>query len=89
MCRVLAVSASGFCAWRRRLSELTPRIRVIHQYSRGTHGAPRIHQELVVADIHAACKRVARLMRGAGQAGASRSQWMVTTVRAHDASQAA
>jgi hypothetical protein len=56
------------------------RIRAIHQYSRGTNGAPRIHQELLAADIHAGRKRVARLMKATGLAGASRRQWMVTTV---------
>jgi putative transposase len=93
MCRVLAVSASGYYAWRQRSpsararadEELTARIRAIHQYSRGTYGAPRIHQELLAADIHAACKRVARLMRAAGLKGASRRKWMVTTVRDHEA----
>ena len=93
MCRVLAVSASGYYAWRQRPpsararadAELTARIRAIHQYSRGTYGAPRIHQELMAADIHAACKRVARLMKAAGLKGASRRQWLVTTVRDHEA----
>jgi putative transposase len=49
MCRLLAVSASGYYAWRQRpLSvraradvELSTRIRAIHQYSRGTYGARR------------------------------------------------
>jgi putative transposase len=94
MCRVLAVSASGYYAWRKRPpsararadAELTARIRAIHQYSRGTYGAPRIHQELLAAaNIHAACKRVARLMRAAGLKGASRRRWMITTVRDRNA----
>jgi putative transposase len=93
MCRVLAVSASGYYAWRQRPPsararadvELSTRIRAIHQYSRGTYGAPRIHQELLAANIHTACKRVARLMRVAGLKGASRRRWMITTVRDQDA----
>ena len=88
MCRVLAVSASGYYAWLKRPPsararadvELTARIRAIHQYSHETYGAPRIHQELRAADIHAACKRVTRLMKAASLRGASRP-WMVTTVR--------
>jgi hypothetical protein len=44
MCRVLAVSASGYYAWRKRPPsararadvELTSRIIAIHQYSRAT-----------------------------------------------------
>jgi putative transposase len=89
MCRVLAVSASGYYAWRQRpLSvraradvELSTRIRAIHQYSRGTYGAPRIHQELRAAEIRVGCKRVARLMKAASLRGASRRQWLITTVR--------
>jgi putative transposase len=89
MCRVLAVSASGYYAWRQRPpsararadAELTARIRAIHQYSRGTYGAPRIHQELLAAETRTGCKRIARLMRAAGLKGASRRRWMVTTVR--------
>jgi putative transposase len=93
MCRVLAVSASGYYAWLKRPPsararadvELTARIRAIHQYSHETYGAPRIHQELRAADIHAGCKRVARLMKAASLRGASRRPWMVTTVRDHGA----
>jgi putative transposase len=89
LCRVLAVSASGYYAWRQRPpsararadAELTTRIRAIHQYSRGTYGAPRIHQELLAAAIRTGCKRIARLMRAAGLTGANRRRWMVTTVR--------
>jgi putative transposase len=89
MCRVLAVSASGYYAWRQRpLSvraradvELSTRIRAIHQYSRGTYGAPRIHQELMATNVHVACKRVARLMKAASLRGASRRPWLITTVR--------
>jgi putative transposase len=89
MCRFLAVSASGYYAWRKRPpsararadAELTVRIRAIHQYSRGTYGAPRIHEELLAAAIHVGRKRVARLMKTASLRGASRRQWMVTTVR--------
>ena len=93
MCRVLAVSASGYYTWLKRPPsararadvELTARIRAIHQYSRGTYGAPRIRQELLAANIHAACKRVARLMKAASLKGASRRRWMVTTVRNQNA----
>jgi putative transposase len=89
MCRVLAVSASGYYAWLKRPPsararaevELTARIRAIHQYSRQTYGAPRIHQELRATEIRVGCKRVARLMKAAGLCGASRRQWMVTTIR--------
>jgi putative transposase len=93
MCRVLAVSASGYYAWRQRPpsararadAELAVRITAIHQYSRATYGAPRIHEELAVAGIHVGRKRVACLMKAAGLCGASRRKWMTTTVRDHKA----
>jgi putative transposase len=89
MCRVLAVSASGYYAWRQRPpsararadAELAARITAIHQYSRATYGAPRIHAELAAAGIHVGCKRVARLMSTAGLCGVSRRRWVITTVR--------
>ncbi len=89
MCRVLAVSASGYYAWRQRPpsararadAELTSRITAIHQYSRGTYGTPRIHAELLAAGIHLGRKRVARLMKAAGLCGVSRRKWVTTTVR--------
>jgi putative transposase len=89
MCRVLAVSASGYYAWRKRPpsiraradAELTSRITAIHQYSRGTYGTPRIHEELLAAGIRVGRKRVARLMKAAGLCGVSRRKWVATTVR--------
>jgi putative transposase len=93
MCRVLAVSASGYYAWRKRppaararaAAGLTSRIGAIHQYSRGTYGAPRIHEELLAASIHVGRKRVARLMNTAGLYGVSRRRRVITTVRDHAA----
>jgi len=89
MCRVLAVSASGYYAWRKRPPsararadvELTSRIIAIHQYSRATYGAPRIHEELLAARLQLGRKRVARLMKAAGLCGVSRRKWVTTTVR--------
>ena len=89
MARVLGVSPSGYYAWRKRpLSprartdvELTAQIEVAHGESRRTYGAPRIHADLAAHGIHVGCKRVARLMRGAGLQGVSRRKWCRTTVR--------
>jgi putative transposase len=89
MCDLLGVSASGYYSWSKRPgsqrsqsdAELLQRIRSIHERSRGTYGAPRIHAELVACGIPVSRKRVARLMRGAGLQGASRRQWVTTTVR--------
>ncbi len=80
MCRVLGVAPSGYWAWRKRPpaarisanQHLTERIRTIHQASRGTYGAPRIHAELQAAGMCCGRKRVARLMRRAGLVGCHR-----------------
>jgi len=81
LCRVLGASTSGFYAWRKRGpstrarqdAELTRRIVRIHQTSRGTYGAPRVHAELTLGQgIRCSKKRVARLMRQAGLQGVHR-----------------
>jgi putative transposase len=60
-------------------------MRAIHEHSRSTYGAPRIHAELEAEGIQVGRKRVARLMRAAGLVGVSRRKWMTTTVRDRDA----
>jgi putative transposase len=78
---VLGVSRAGYYAWSSRPPSaravadqaLTEQIRQIHQRSRDTYGAPRIHAELRLD--HGICvgrKRVARLMRTAGLTGCHR-----------------
>ncbi len=90
MCRLLAVSTSGYYAWRDRPpslralhdAELTEIIRKIHVDSRGTYGVPRVHAELVDDyDIHCSRKRVERLMRLAGLVGCHRRRSIHTTQR--------
>jgi len=93
MCRVLGRSLSGYYAWRSRPpsararedAALTERIRAIHERSRGTYGAPRIHAELAAEGTHVSRKRVARLMRAAGLEGVSRRKGWKTTVRDQNA----
>ncbi len=87
LCRVLQVASSGYYAWRRRQpslrsqanAALTAQIRAIHERSRGTYGAPRIHAELH-ADQPVSRKRVARLMRKAGLAGRPPRRFRRTTI---------
>lgn len=88
MCRLLQVSKSGFYAWTGRPMSahtradvrLTARIRAIHEYSRGTYGAPRVHAELLQGlGVHVSRKRVARLMRQAGLKGAQKRRFRCTT----------
>ncbi len=93
MCRMLEISTSGYYAWHQRSpsararsdAALLERIRVIHQKSRGTYGVPRVHAELQAEGAHVGRKRVARLMRQAGLAGASRRKGCWTTIRDRDA----
>ena len=89
MCRVLEVSSSGYYAWRKRQpskrtqedQQLRQKIRTIHERSRGTYGAPRIHAELADAGVHVGRKRVARLMRAENLRGVSRRKVQHTTQR--------
>jgi putative transposase len=89
MCRVLEVSTSGYYAWKRRElslrdqedAMLTEMIKDIHETSKDTYGAPRIHAELRDEGTRIGRKRVARLMRAAGLAGVSRRRHIVTTER--------
>jgi putative transposase len=90
MCRVLNVSTSGYYAWRTRQpsertqadQRLSQRIREIHENSKGTYGAPRIHAELAdVDELHVGRKRVARLMRAEDLQGVSRRKAPRTTQR--------
>jgi putative transposase len=93
MCRVLEVSTSGYYAWlkrspSRRTQEdqaLMREIKRIHNRSKGTYGAPRIHAQLAREEIHVGRKRVARLMRAAELQGVSRRKRYGTTQRQPDA----
>ena len=79
LCRALKASRSGYYAWKSRPPSkrakadavLTRKIERIHQGSRGTYGAPRVHAELRATGVHCGRKRVARLMRGAGLRGSA------------------
>lgn len=84
LCRVIVCSRSGFYAWRgrppsarrHRDEQLTGLIGQIHDRSRRTYGAPRVHAELRRLGERCSCKRVARLMRRAGRVGAhTRRRW--------------
>ena len=84
LCGLLEVSTSGYYAWRKRPpsprqladEELMLEIRQIHEDSRRTYGAPRVHGQLARRGTAVGRKRVARLMRENGLAGAhSRKKW--------------
>ena len=93
MCRVFAVSSSGYYAWAKRGpsaraledARLTARIRMYHVRSKGRYGAPNIHADLRDEGIHVGKKRVARLMKAEGLQGACFQKWITTTTRDADA----
>jgi transposase InsO family protein len=77
-CRVLEVSESGFCAWRRRPPSarairhawLTEVIGQVHAVSRQTYGSRRVHAELTLGrGITVGYHAVEILMRRAGLQG--------------------
>jgi putative transposase len=92
LCRLLGVSRSGFYAWSSRPpsrhdvedERLSRSIRRIHESSRRTYGAPRIHAELVFDGVAISRKRVARLMRQAQLSGLHRPRRTRTTLRGLD-----
>jgi putative transposase len=97
MCRVLGLSTSGYYAWGQRAPSarsqsnalLLERIRLIHERSGGTYGAPRVHAQLNHEGVAVGYNRVARLMREAGLRGVSRRRWLCTTRRDRTAPPAA
>ena len=60
---------------------LTEKIKAVHERSRRTYGAPRVHAELQAEGVRVGKKRVARLMREAGLRGVSRRKGHRATVR--------
>ena len=87
LCRVLGVARSGYYAWARRGvsaraqadEELAAQIAQIHEGSRRTYGAPRVHAVLRGRGVRCGTRRVARLMRAAGLVGCHRRRRARTT----------
>ncbi|WP_374214962.1 IS3 family transposase [Streptomyces longispororuber] len=91
LCHVLGVSCSSFCHWRRTAADRAARwaadaqlaagVRVVHQESDGTYGAPRTTAELRETSGEAVNhKRVARIMREFGIEGVRLRRRQRTTV---------
>jgi putative transposase len=90
MCRVLAVSRSGYHAWVSRPpspravadAALTDQIAKIHTDTMKTYGSPRVHAELRLEhEVLVGRKRVERLMRQAGMSGLHKRRRGRTTIR--------
>jgi transposase InsO family protein len=91
MCRVLAVTRSGYYAWRtqpesaraRHNRQLVVHMRAIHQATDQTYGSPRMWQELKGQGLACGRHRVARLMQAHGIAAQQRPRYRVTTDSTH------
>ena len=91
MCRCLAVSRSGYYAWRKRSPStratrdrhLKVEIAASHRASRRTYGSPRILRDLRAEGHRVSRKRVARLMRELGLVGRRKRRFVTTTDSRH------
>jgi putative transposase len=91
LCRCLAVSRSGYYAWRRRPvsarakqdARLKAEIAASHSTSRRTYGSPRIVRDLREEGHRVSRKRVARLMRELGLEGRRKRRFRATTDSKH------
>ena len=92
LCRWLAVTPSGFYAWRarpesthacddRRLKVL---VRASFDESKQRYGSPRVHADLLEQHEHVSRKRVVRLMREEGLQARQRKRDKLTTMSDHD-----
>jgi putative transposase len=87
LCRALAVTPSGYYAWRARPPaarveqdrHLTTHLRMVHAESRRTYGRPRLHRALRSQGLRVGDKRVRRLMRAAGLIARGARRFRVTT----------
>ncbi|QIY54106.1 IS3 family transposase [Streptomyces sp. RPA4-5] len=87
-CELLQVSRAAFYARRSgrtgpravRDAELTEKIAEVHERSRGTYGAPRVHAALQRQGEDCGRRRIARLMRNAGLQGRHRRRRQLTTI---------
>jgi transposase InsO family protein len=87
-CELMKVSRSAYYqrsrgerSARERVDQtLTQQITVVHEQSKGTYGAPRVHAELAAQGHRHGRKRIARLMRTAGMCGKRPRRWRTTTV---------
>lgn len=87
-CALLSVSRSAYYQWSRHSpsaharsdESLRDKVRHIHQESRGTYGAPRVHQQLRQEGVRTARKRVARVMASEGLQGRQKRRFKKTTI---------
>jgi putative transposase len=92
LCRLMAVSPSGFYAAQgrprslhgRRDDKLMEQVVQAHAASKGRYGSPRVHADLKAAGERVGRKRVARLMREKKLTARMRRRFRTTTDSKHD-----
>ncbi len=92
MCRMMAVSVSGYYAWKERRPSLhqcydvvlSANIRAQFASSNQTYGAPRMHAELRKEGLSVSLHRVVRLMRENGLKAHQKRRFKKTTDSQHD-----
>jgi putative transposase len=92
LCRWLAVTPSGFYAWRQRPASaratrdrrLTVLVQASFDASHERYGSPRIHEDLLEQDERVSRKRVIRLMQEQGLKARVRKRFKQTTMSDHD-----
>jgi putative transposase len=91
LCRVMAVSTSGYYAslgrpvspHGRRDTDLSKRVAAVHVASKRRYGSPRVHAELQATGHCVGRKRVARLMRENALVARTRRRFRTTTDSKH------
>ena len=92
LCRWLAVTPSGFYAWRARPESthacddrrLRVLVRASFNESKQRYGSPRVHADLLEQHEHVSRKRVVRLMQEEGLQARQRKRYKLTTMSDHD-----
>jgi putative transposase len=91
MCRMMAVSRSGYYAWRRRPPSdrsqadqvLAIEVKRVFDDEKGRPGAPRIARRLKEEGVPAGRHRIARIMRGNGLRAKAARKYKATTNSKH------
>ena len=91
LCRVLAVSASGYHAWRNRPpsrraredARLEIEIKAAHRRTRETYGPERLREDLAAHGVHVGVHRIKRLRKKLGLRCRQKRRFKVTTDSRH------
>ena len=92
MCRVLAVSRSGYYKWSKHISSIRRKenerllihIKEAYVRGRGSYGSPRVTAELKDKGIPCGKNRIAQLMKNNGIKAKTKRRFKATTKYKHD-----